>query len=43
MNRMKETLRGVAEENSKLKSSFKSVMDENDSLKKQARLIISCY
>ncbi|XP_066846073.1 coiled-coil domain-containing protein 138-like [Anser cygnoides] len=35
MNRMKETLRGVAEENSKLKSSFKSVMDENDSLKKQ--------
>ncbi|XP_040405665.1 E3 SUMO-protein ligase RanBP2-like isoform X9 [Cygnus olor] len=35
VNRMRETLRRVTEENSKLKSSFNSVMEEDDSLRKQ--------
>ncbi|XP_050564294.1 coiled-coil domain-containing protein 138 [Cygnus atratus] len=35
MNQMRETLRRVTEENSKLKSSFNCVMEEDDSLRKQ--------
>ncbi|XP_066846585.1 coiled-coil domain-containing protein 138-like isoform X1 [Anser cygnoides] len=37
MNRMRDALRGVAQENSRLKSSFTCVMVENDFLKNQLR------